>query len=154
MSRYTSWSAADEGILTFPSGLRIRGRGLRALPDLRPDPDFGVYLLGAPLSGQPPWPHIWVRWRDFGTPHDRIAFDHGVREAHRRAGAERVEVACRGGRGRTGCFLACVAALEGMTGAESVDFVRYAYDSRSIETPGQLRLVLHFAEDAARRSAP
>ena len=62
-------------------------------------------------------------------------------EAWQRAVAERVEIGCTGGRGRTGTALACLAILDGVPGAEAVAFVREHYDPRAVETPGQRRYV-------------
>lgn len=61
-----------------------------------------------------------------------------------RAGTERVEFACGGGRGRTGTALACLAVLDGVPAAEAVTFVRRHYDRRAVETPWQKRYVRAF----------
>jgi protein-tyrosine phosphatase len=55
--------------------------------------------------------------------------------------AERVEIACAGGHGRTGTALACLAILDGVPGTEAVAFVREHYYSHAVETPGQRRYV-------------
>jgi protein-tyrosine phosphatase len=62
-------------------------------------------------------------------------------EAWRRAAAERVEIACAGGHGRTGTALACLAILDGVPSAEAVAFVREHYDPHAVETSGQRRYV-------------
>jgi protein-tyrosine phosphatase len=62
-------------------------------------------------------------------------------EAWRRAEAERVEVGCAGGRGRTGTALACLAILDGVPSSEAVVFVREHYDHRAVETRRQRRYV-------------
>ena len=62
-------------------------------------------------------------------------------EAWQRATTERVEIACAGGRGRTGTALACLAILDGVPGAAAVAFVREHYDRHAVETPGQRRYV-------------
>jgi len=67
-----------------------------------------------------------------------------LREAWRRAGSERVEIACGGGRGRTGTALACLAVLDGLSGPDAVAYVREHYDRRAIETPWQRRYVNRF----------
>ncbi|MEU0041029.1 protein phosphatase, partial [Streptomyces sp. NPDC006333] len=57
------WNSTD-GILRFPSGALVRGRGLRYLLPSGPTPSFAVYLLGK----QPPsteWEARWLRWPDF-----------------------------------------------------------------------------------------
>lgn len=109
-----------------------------------PPPDFALHLLSRP---PPPtaWEVRWVKWRDYGLPRDRDDAADSLREAWRRAERERVEVACAGGRGRTGTALACVAVLDGVPAAQAVDFVRRHYDLRAVETPWQRRYVAHFS---------
>jgi len=136
----TGWDAGGAGVLRLPSGVLIRGRGLRhPLPTGHP-PTFGVYLLGRP----PPefgWPGRWVRWPDFRLPGDPAAFRRLLPEILDRARTERVELACFGGRGRTGTALACLAVLDGVPAGEAVAFVRRHYDPRAVETPWQRRFV-------------
>jgi hypothetical protein len=131
------------GVLRLPSGRLVRGRPLsRPLPP-GPVPDFGLYLLGKP----PPavdWPSRWVRWPDFSLPADPPDAREALAEAWRRAADERVEVACAGGRGRTGTALACLAVLDGVDPADAVRFVRAGYSPRAVETPGQRRFVARF----------
>ena len=62
-------------------------------------------------------------------------------ETWQRAAAERVEIACAGGHGRTGTALACLAILDGVPSTEAVAFVREHYDPHAVETPGQRRYV-------------
>jgi len=62
-------------------------------------------------------------------------------EAWRRAEAERVEVACWGGRGRTGAPLACLSVLDGLPVNQAVAYVRSHYDAKAIETRQQERFV-------------
>jgi len=117
---------------------------LGAHPDLEPDPDFGVYLLHAPVEGTA-WAHRWVEWPDFGIPTDPDAADRTLAEAWRRAADERVEVACIGGLGRTGTALACLAVLDGLAAAAAVPYVRTHYDAGAIETAEQAAYVAGFA---------
>jgi len=82
-----------------------------------------------------------VRWPDFRTPastEDAVAV---LREAFERAATERVEIACRGGVGRTGTALAAIAVLAGVPGPEAVAWVRARYDRRAAETLWQRRWV-------------
>ncbi|MGW5781302.1 protein-tyrosine phosphatase family protein [Streptomyces sp. NPDC003863] len=139
------WNSTD-GILRFPSGALVRGRGLRYPLPSGPTPSFAVYLLGK----QPPpteWEARWLRWPDFRLPKDRRQARDVLQEALTRAGNERVEVACGGGRGRTGTALACMAVLDGVPPDQAVAFVRQHYHPRAVETPWQRRFVLRF-EDA------
>lgn len=131
----------------MPSGLMVRGRGLRrAAPGGAahdPDPEFGLYLLGQ----QPPvlpWPSRWVRWPDFRLPADPDDLRSALADLRERAVSERVEVACAGGRGRTGTALACLAVLDGVPSDEAVGYVRARYDQGAVETPAQRRFVAAF----------
>jgi protein-tyrosine phosphatase len=137
------WDPAAAGVLRLPSGRLVRGRALaRPVPE-GPSPDFGLYLLGH----EPPavaWETCWLRWPDFGLPADPAAAEAALRGAWERAGAERVEIACHGGHGRTGTALACLAVLDGVPGREAVRYVRAHYAARAVETPGQRRFVARF----------
>jgi hypothetical protein len=137
------WDEGAAGVLRLPSGRLVRGRGLRYPVPPGPTPTFGVYLLGKP----PPtveWESRWLRWPDFWLPSDR-GETHGVlAEAWQRAATERVELACGGGRGRTGTALACLAVLDGVPPAEAVAYVRRHYDRHAVETPWQRRYVSRF----------
>jgi protein-tyrosine phosphatase len=130
-------------VLWLPSGRAVRGRGLRQPPPEGPLPEFALYLLG---DTPPPvaWEARWVRWPDFRLPTDRHDAQDALREAWQRAEVERVEVACDGGRGRTGTALACMAVLDGVPPSDAVAFVREHYDPRAVETPWQKRYVARF----------
>jgi protein-tyrosine phosphatase len=108
-----------------------------------PAPTFAVYLLGTP----PPtvsWESRWLRWPDFWLPSDR-AWARGVLyEAWENAAAHRLEIACGGGRGRTGTALACLAVLDGVPADRAVAFVRQYYHRGAVETPWQRRYVTRF----------
>src|SRR5689334_8425131 len=127
-----SWQPGP-GVLVLPSGRLVRGRSVRAALPPEGPPEFGVYLLGAPPTMC--WPHRWVRCPDFGVPVDREEFRGALVEALERADADRVEIGCGGGRGRTGTALACLAVLDDLDGAAAVDFVRTGYDPHAVETP-------------------
>ena len=137
------WDIEAPGVLQLPSGRRVRGRALRGpLPD-GPLPEFGVYLQGRPLVALD-WDSRWVRWSDFRVPSDpQDAYD-ALSETWVRAGRQRVEVACTGGRGRTGTALACLAILDGIRARDAVAFVRRHYHPRAVETPWQRRFVTRF----------
>lgn len=138
------WDARVPGVVALPSGRLVRGRALRGpLPD-GPLPQWGLYLLATPPSPWP-WPSRWVRWLDFGLPRHRDDAAQALSEAWQRAEIERVEVACGGGRGRTGTALACLAILDGVGASAAVAFVRERYDRRAVEVPWQRRFVERFA---------
>ncbi|GAA0477881.1 protein-tyrosine phosphatase family protein [Streptomyces olivaceiscleroticus] len=139
-----TWKPTDEGVLQLPSGLLVRGRGLRRPRPAGPDPTYGVYLLGKPPP-ELPWESRWLRWPDFRLPGDRARTSAVLTEVWERAGTERVEVACGGGRGRTGTALACLAVLDGVPADRAVEFVRRHYDRHAVETPWQKRYVRRFA---------
>ncbi len=139
-----SWCVGAPGVLSLPSGRLVRGRGLRR-PELDGAlPEFGVYLLNKRPT-PPTWEVRWVRWPDFWLPMDRLDARDALREAWHRARNERVELACGGGRGRTGTALACLAVLDGVPAADAVGYVRERYDLRAVETPWQRRYVARFS---------
>ncbi|MGP3984197.1 phosphatase domain-containing protein [Streptomyces sp. KR80] len=140
-----AWEGADTGVLRLPSGRLVRGRALRRPLPASPTPTFAVYLLGE----QPPqvsWEARWLRWPDFWLPRNRTHARAILGEAWARARADRVEVACGGGRGRTGTALACLAVLDGVPASQAVDFVRQNYDRHAVETPWQRHYVRRFAD--------
>lgn len=142
------WNPTGPGVLRLPSGRLVRGRGLRRALPPGPAPTFAVYLLGK----RPPavdWTSRWLRWPDFWLPSDRTQAREILREAWERAAAERVEIACGGGRGRTGTALACLAVIDGVPAEQAVAFVRQHYDPHAVETPWQKRYVARFLPAAA-----
>jgi hypothetical protein len=131
------------GVLVLPDGRRIRGRGLRRPLPEGDEPELGLYLLGK----EPPavtWPSRWLRWRDFWLPADPAEARAAFAEAFERSATERVELACGGGRGRTGTALACLCVLAGTPADEAVAYVRTYYDHRAVEMPWQHRYVRRF----------
>ncbi|MDN3292532.1 protein phosphatase [Streptomyces ficellus] len=138
-----TWKPADPGVLRLPSGRLVRGRALRRPLPAGPAPTYAVYLLGKPPP-ETSWEARWLRWPDFRLPSDHAAARAVLREAWTRAATERVEIACGGGRGRTGTALACLAVLDGIPADEAVAYVRRHYDRRAVETPWQRRYVRRF----------
>jgi Protein-tyrosine phosphatase len=137
---YRSWHPDSPGLLRLPSGRLVRGRSLRRPMPAGPSPDFGVYLL-ARRPPELPWESRWLRWPDFRLPADPAAVRDVLTEVLRRSAAERVEICCTGGRGRTGTALACLAILDGVPAAEAVGFVRAHYHPHAVETPAQRSFV-------------
>ena len=137
-----AWDDGAPGVLCLPSGRRVRGRAWRDLPP-GPRPDLGLYLLPKPPPDVP-WESRWVRWRDFSLPSDPALLRESLHELLDRAAEARVEVACRGGVGRTGTALACLAVLDGLPADEAVDFVRAGYRPRAVETRSQAAFVRGF----------
>ena len=127
----TDW-ADPVGVLTLPGGSQVRGRRLSVEAC---EADYALVLATGPV---PPWPHRRVRWPDFWVPTDGDDAREALRMAHARVVAgERVEVACRGGIGRTGTALAALAVLDGLTPREAVTWVREGYHPHAVETPWQ-----------------
>ncbi|WP_431729726.1 protein-tyrosine phosphatase family protein [Verrucosispora sp. TAA-831] len=124
--------ATQAGVVALPGGVRVRGR---RIADPVTDADFSLLLAPGPTPG---WAYRRVRWPDFWIPVDRADALDALREALRRGYAgERVEVACRGGTGRTGTALAALAILDGLPADQAVDWVRAVYRPRAVETPWQ-----------------
>jgi len=122
--------------MRLPSGRLVRGRGLRHGAGQGAPPEFGLYLLGKP---PPPmdWASRWVRWRDWWLPAYRDDARDAMFELWRRSKTERVEVACTGGRGRTGTALACLAVIDGVPADDAVTYVRQKYHPKAVETRWQ-----------------
>ncbi|MFR9776354.1 protein-tyrosine phosphatase family protein [Micromonospora sp. MS34] len=134
MDTGAAW-ADRTGLLELPGGAAVRGRRIAAAT-LAPA-DFALLLASGPTPG---WPHRRIRWPDFWVPLDAADALDAVREAWRRAYAgQRVEVACRGGVGRTGTVLAALAVLDGLPPERAVAWVRAHHHPRAVETPWQRR---------------
>ncbi|MGW0810463.1 protein-tyrosine phosphatase family protein [Nonomuraea sp. NPDC002799] len=140
----TTWDESAAGVLRLPSGRLVRGRGLRHPLPPGPHPAFALYLLGR-RPPPTPWEQRWLRWPDFWLPSDRRATAEALRESWARAESERVEIACGGGRGRTGTALACLAVLDGVPADQAIAYVREHYTRHAVETPWQRRFVTRFA---------
>ena len=140
-----TWAPTEPGVLQLPSGRLLRGRALRRPLPAGATPDFAVHLLGK-QPPEVPWEARWLHWPDFRLPSSRTEAREILAEAWTRSATDRVELACAGGRGRTGTALACLAILDGVPPAEAVDFVRRTYDPHAVETPWQRRYVRHFAD--------
>lgn len=137
------WSADAPGVLTLPSGRRVRGRALRRALPAGLAPTFGLYLLGRPPRAVS-WETWWLRWPDLRLPADRHEVVDVLRQAWHRLDSDRVEVACGGGRGRTGTALACLVVIDAGPAMDAVAYVRDHYDCRAVETPWQRRYVARF----------
>lgn len=134
------WNPADDGVVELPDGRRVRGTGLRRPRGKVPLPDFAVYLRGRDPA-VPDTEYRWVRWRDFRLPDSTEQALAALREAHTRAEAERVEIACGGGIGRTGTAMAVLAIMSGVAPDDAVAWVRAHYHRRAVETRAQRRWI-------------
>ncbi len=120
-------------VVVLPSGARVRGRALTDPPEAAAD--FLLALAKGPL---PSWAHRRINWPDFWIPTDSSNAMDALQEILDRAReGQAVEVACRGGRGRTGTALAALAVMDGMTAEDALGWVREAYDAKAVETPWQ-----------------
>ncbi|MGW2559790.1 protein-tyrosine phosphatase family protein [Streptomyces sp. NPDC001514] len=137
------WNPVGPGILRLPSGRLVRGRALRRPLPPGPPPTYALHLYGK-KPPEVPWAAHWLRWPDFRLPSDPAHARTLLHEAWTLVATERVEIACGGGRGRTGTALACLAVLDGVPATEAVAFVRRHYDRRAVETPWQRRYVRRF----------
>jgi hypothetical protein len=142
------WAPEAPGVLRLPSGRLVRGRGLRRPLPGGPAPTYGLYLLGK-RPPEVPWASDWLRWPDFRLPGSSSEARRLLTQAWERAASERVEVACGGGRGRTGTALACLAVLDGVPPERAVAYVRAHYDRHAVETPWQRRYVRRFTIQAS-----
>lgn len=103
-------------------------------------PDYGLYL---DVRWEPPWPHEYLDWPDFGVPDSSSTVMSTVAAILKRAqDGESVEIGCIGGHGRTGTALACAAVLTGCPPDQAVDWVRRTYCPQAIETSAQEMFVL------------
>jgi hypothetical protein len=128
----------------FPDGTVVRASSLAERRADDPERDFGLYLDPAWAPG---WPASLIDWPDFGLPVDAGAAAEAIRGAFERARrGGRVEVGCRGGLGRTGTVLACMAVLAGVPAAEAVAWVRAHYRPAAVETAAQEAWVAWFAQ--------
>lgn len=82
-----------------------------------------------------------MRWPDFRLPADLADAIIVLREVHERSVEERVEIACGGGRGRTGTAIALLARLSGVAAEDAVSWARLHYCPGAVETPWQRRFV-------------
>ena len=138
-----AWEPGTEGLLTLPSGRSVRGRGLRRPLPQGQEPTFALYLLGK----EPPavsWESRWLRWPDFRLPAEPATAVDALHDVWAKAAAERVEIACGGGIGRTGTALSCLAVLDGLAPRDAIAYVRGRYARRAVETPWQRRFVERF----------
>lgn len=141
------WSTAEVGVLELPSGRTVRGhRWGRCTAGL--EPDLTLHL-SAIRPRHLPSRTTWIAWPDFGLPIDRQAAARALLDAWDRSDQSRVDVACRGGLGRTGTALACIAAIDGAGASTAIALVRQQYHRRAIETPWQERYVSTFDSSAS-----
>ena len=133
-------------VVTLPDRTEVTAASFGASDPYTRDcpPDYGIYL--DPLW-QPPWNHDNLDWPDFGVPVDPSQVVVALQSvlARVRAG-QRVEIGCRGGHGRTGTALACLAVFSGIPPSEAVEWVRSNYCAEAIETAEQEEFIAGLGE--------
>jgi hypothetical protein len=130
--------------LVLPGRTVVRGRGVRHRVPGGDEPDFGLYL-GVDYS--PRWAHDRLEWPDYGLPVDAQVTVAAIEDLYERArDGERVETACKAGKGRTGTVIACLAILDGLRPEHAVSWTRAHYHHRAVQTPWQRRWVLTFPD--------
>lgn len=123
--------------VVFPDGTAITAVSFDTIdPYARSQqPDYGLYL---DRKWEPPWPHEYLDWPDFGVPESSsTAISTLTIMLQRARNGESVEIGCLGGHGRTGTALGCMAILTGCGLDEAADWVRSHYCSQAIETLAQ-----------------
>lgn len=138
--------------IEFPDGTVVRAGGIVDRDDNGGWRDFGLYC---DVAWQPDWPAVTIDWPDFGLPSDSVTAARQIHDAWQLATeGTNVEVGCRGGMGRTGTVLACLAVLAGIRRESAVTWVRRHYRREAVETLEQETWVLWFAEWLGRQSTP
>ena len=134
-----SWTPGAAGVVLLPDGRRVRGRALADDRDpAEATPEFGLYLTAGPYE-EAGWESRWVCWPDFLLPRTPASAIDALRDAYERSATNRVEIACRGGVGRTGTAIAILARFAGIPAADSVSWTRSHFTARAAETPWQRR---------------
>jgi protein-tyrosine phosphatase len=140
--------------VTLPGGITFRAGGAPGR-DEEQQPDWGVYADACWDN----WPGVLLDWPDFGLPgNDDQVFD-AIRQAFARARrGEDVIIGCRGGTGRTGTILACLAILGSVPPEFAVAWVRGRYRASAVETVQQEKwitqrfAILQWVRDASAKS--
>jgi protein-tyrosine phosphatase len=129
-------------LVIFPDSTGVDATGFTT--EIGPNaPTWGLYLYEL---WQPPWTYRYVAWPDFEVPNNDRDADEAILEAWGRARTgEAVQVGCRGGVGRTGTVLSCMAILAGVEPTEAVSWVRKHYTTRAVDNTKQETWVLDFA---------
>jgi hypothetical protein len=123
----------NEGALSRWNGRH--GPRLRERKEQDPYRDYGLYL---DTGWRPTWPATVVDWKDFGLPSTYETAAQQIQDGFRQAqDGQQVEVGCKGGYGRTGTVLACMAILAGVPPGDAAKWVRANYRAGAVETRDQ-----------------
>jgi protein-tyrosine phosphatase len=135
-----TWNSELRGVVELPGGRSVRGRALRSdSPAGDEVPEYGLYLTSRPHEEQ--WESRWVEWPDFRLPRVPSEAIAAIEDAYARSAAMKVEIACGGGKGRTGTAIAILARYAGVPAEDAVAWVRAQYRAGAVETPWQRRFV-------------
>jgi hypothetical protein len=129
---------------------------LQSEPDITALPSVGVYLDIGWLSGrlasntshdldmtQPA--SLYIGWPDFGTIKVSLldeAVEWVLPFVHNRQSI--IEIACMGGHGRTGTFVAALMIREGWAVADAIAYLRGGYCDKAIENQTQEGLLQEY----------
>ena len=139
------WSKHESGVVAFSSGARIRGRSIRHHNADRSSPDYTL-VLSSFYPRHPPKAEVhWIKWPEFCLPVNKLKALHALNVILKRGAYSRVDIACRGGVGRTGTALACIATLDGMDPTNTLKLIRDTYHPRAAETPWQQWYISNFS---------
>ncbi|WP_216381218.1 protein-tyrosine phosphatase family protein [Arcanobacterium phocae] len=140
------------GVITLPSGRRIRGRSWRVTTEEQAD--LAIVLttsvgnrFGAPTIMSRAGETIAIDWPDYRLPRRPAQALQTLRDAWNDAADKKVEITCAGGVGRTGTALAILAVFDGMDPHDAIDFVQREYNPQSVASPAQRAFVMDLGAD-------
>ncbi|ADH93152.1 protein-tyrosine phosphatase family protein [Arcanobacterium haemolyticum] len=140
------------GVITLPSGRRIRGRSWRVATDEQADLSIVLTTsvgnkFGAPTVISRANETIAIDWPDYRLPRRSAQALQTLREAWDAAEHQKVEITCAGGVGRTGTALAILAVFDGMEPHDAIELVQQEYNPESVESPAQRAFVMDLGSD-------
>ncbi|QJC22366.1 protein-tyrosine phosphatase family protein [Arcanobacterium buesumense] len=140
------------GVITLPSGRRIRGRSWRVA--VEEQADISIVLttsvgnrFGASTVRSHAGQTITIDWPDYRLPRRPAQALQTLREAWNDAVDRKIEITCAGGVGRTGTALAILAVFDGMDPHDAIDFIQREYNPESVASPAQRAFVMDLGSD-------
>ena len=140
----------EEGLTIYASASRDRPKSYE---DVQPV-TLAVYLDASWVAGMPmvtsgltlPWapestPAVFFPWKDYGVPELDPALELITWTLEQLRAGEVIETGCMGGHGRTGTFLACLLAAQGVKPGSAVERVKTKHCKSAIETEEQVGFV-------------
>ncbi|QRV01892.1 protein phosphatase [Arcanobacterium phocisimile] len=140
------------GVITLPSGRRIRGRSWKVAVDEAADLSIVLttsvgHRFGAQTLSSRAGETIMIDWPDYRLPRRSAQALQTLREAWESAAEKKVEITCAGGVGRTGTALAILAVFDGMDPHSAIELVQRDYNPQSVESPAQRAFVMDLGAD-------